>query len=300
MSREHVQKPTGAARCLLRAVGTRVSAPLGEPHLGRADRAEIGGDGHSGLGEIDRGDRAGGDGVAGLQAEAALRQIVGEPDECLERVAEHGRTRALGHHLAVEAQHGLGLGQVDLAPIAHGRPEDQAAIGAVVGQDRGHAHLEPIHPARVDQLDGAVEGGHGGGDLVARIGRRARREAAREREREFGLDAELVERLGRDLGRAVEAHRREDAAGKRRGRAQELLRLGRGAADLVARDRRAPDLHERLLDRVAVGEIARPAGFWKGVEAAVVAARGEQQLDRLLDRGLAQHGCLLGRNRRQR
>ena len=87
----------------------------------------------------------------GLEGDAAGADGVGEPDERVDRRAEHGAAGTGADDLAVAVEGRPGQAQVDRADVGRGRPEHHGAGAGVVGDGVEQADLPVADPA-VDDL----------------------------------------------------------------------------------------------------------------------------------------------------
>jgi amidase len=221
--------------------------------------------------------------VARVQADAERRQLVGQPGQRGERVAEQRATFTLARvaHATVCAMHGrmypVGR-EIHRAPPNRRRSaKSEETAAGIVGDQLGLAGPGKVGEARIGHLKGRMERRDGRPHLVGQVRRVARRQASAHAERELGLDhAHAV--AGERQRRADRMHEAVEDAPRQRAIDLDVRLPGcAGGGDLPADHGAIGNRGQRGLDRVAGHSVVRTKRVGQGIDDRTRLTAGPEQ-----------------------
>ena len=86
------------------------------------------------------------DDLTGIPEKPTLREMVGEKDDCLQRIPNRISATLFDNRLAVDAERDPDLGKIEAVPIGAGRCQYNASISEIVGNKQRTRRLKSLLP----------------------------------------------------------------------------------------------------------------------------------------------------------
>ena len=187
--------------------------------------------------------------MAAVQADAVGGELVGQPGQCGERMAQHVATHAAPALLAVDGHGSRQGGEVEPAPVRCGGSEHDAGLEEVVGDEGRRVERTPVHVAVVHDLDRRHARPDGFRHPIPGKRRRRGRQVGGQAHGDLALDAGVDVAVITDLGGGGVHPAGQHPAAARVVNVQIVLHDPAGGADLVARQGPAAAPNQGLAQR---------------------------------------------------